>query len=78
MKIPNQEQKVLLIMLLRYNFNLTRAAKKLYLHRNSILYQVKKLNRDLDIDCRSFISVYEYLHKLPVAERNEILQHVHQ
>lgn len=78
MKIPNQEQKNLLITLLKCNFKTAQAAKELHYHRNSIPYQVKKLNKNLEIDCKNFLSLYEYLQKLPVAERKEILKHAHQ
>jgi len=78
MKVPNQEQKVLLITLLKCNFKAARAAEELHYHRNSIPYQVKKLNKDLGIDCKNFLSLYEYLQNLPAAERKEILKYAQQ
>ena len=48
------EQKEIILSMARNDLSAAKAAKELYMHRNTVSYRVKKIKKETGLDCRKF------------------------
>jgi len=53
-KILNEEMLITVLMFFENNLNLSEAARKLFIHRNTLIYRLEKIQKSTGLDLRNF------------------------
>ena len=53
-RVLNEEMQSTIIKFFENNLNLSEAARKLYIHRNTLIYRIEKIHRSTGLDLRNF------------------------